>query len=133
MVFPMFLLLFHIPHLPLASLPVNEWNLISVYVNVQDTKPIRLSLAPCYVSSNLHYPRFDEWFWILVWYLVIAWFHFNPPGSFWSPVRFQKICLLGSNLANNSDNITPYFNYSNIGINCGVQDIVGIGCQKWRL
>ena len=41
--------------------------------------------------------------------------------------------LLGSNVDNNGDDITPYFNYSNRVINYGVQYIVGIVCSKWCL
>ena len=55
----------------------------------------------------------------------------SMPSSLQS--AFKNIFLLGSSWANTGDDITYYFNYSNIVVNRGVQDSVGIGCQKWRL
>ena len=97
------------------------------------SKTYRLKSCSMFIEVKCIFSIFDEWFFRLVWFLVIIWFiRIHTVDSALHSIQ-KHVYLLGSNWANTGENITSSFNYLNRVINCGVQNIVGIGFCKWIL
>ena len=125
--------IFPIPHILLSTSPVNGWNIFSMAVHAQYPKHIGWSLVPCFVSFKLYSPFLMSYFAAWRDYLLSAgWIIIHTMSSEPQSV-FKNIFLLVPNKYNTGDDITTSFNYSNIVINFGVQDIVGISTRNWHL